>query len=159
MHGSVTPLLHTLHDVVIRQWTNMLQGCGLRYMLNRTTACGLTIRRASKNAKFWGTNHFNAYIKKNYIHIHTHTHTHTHTHIYIYIYIYIVTNSQVLYSRWNFITLTVQYTTLDYSQQLYNTRPNSISPLTQLTNYNSSNTRTTTASLPFAFQNSTDYLT
>jgi hypothetical protein len=35
-------------------------------------------------------------------------------------------------SQWNFITLRVQYTTLDYSQQLYNTRPNSTSPLTQL---------------------------
>jgi hypothetical protein len=30
-----------------------------------------------------------------------------------------VTNSQVLYSRWKFTTLTVQYTTLDYSSQLF----------------------------------------
>jgi hypothetical protein len=35
-------------------------------------------------------------------------------------------------SQWKFITLKIQYTTLDYSQQLYNTRPNSTSPLTQL---------------------------
>jgi hypothetical protein len=31
----------------------------------------------------------------------------------------IVTNSQVLYSRWKFTILTVQYTTLDYSSQLF----------------------------------------
>jgi hypothetical protein len=36
-------------------------------------------------------------------------------------------------SQWNFIALKVQYTTVDYSQQLYNTRPNSTSSLTQLT--------------------------
>jgi hypothetical protein len=35
-------------------------------------------------------------------------------------------------SQWNFITLKIQYTTLDYRQQLYNTRPNSTSSLTQL---------------------------
>jgi hypothetical protein len=35
-------------------------------------------------------------------------------------------------SQWNFITLKVQYTTPDYSQQLCNTRPNSTSPLTQM---------------------------
>jgi hypothetical protein len=34
---------------------------------------------------------------------------------------YIVTNSQVLYSRWKFITLTVQYTTL-YSFSDHNGR-------------------------------------
>jgi hypothetical protein len=33
--------------------------------------------------------------------------------------IYIVTNSQVLYSRWQFITLKVQYTTLDYTRQIF----------------------------------------
>jgi hypothetical protein len=32
---------------------------------------------------------------------------------------YIVTISQVLYSRWKFTTLTVQYTTLDYSSHLF----------------------------------------
>jgi hypothetical protein len=32
---------------------------------------------------------------------------------------HIVTNSQGSISRWNFITLTVQYTTLDYSSQLF----------------------------------------
>jgi hypothetical protein len=35
-------------------------------------------------------------------------------------------------SQWNFIALKIQYTTVDYSQQLYNTRPNSTSSLTQL---------------------------
>jgi hypothetical protein len=39
--------------------------------------------------------------------------------MYIYIYIYIVISSQVLYSRWKFITLTVQYTTVEYSSQLF----------------------------------------
>jgi hypothetical protein len=33
--------------------------------------------------------------------------------------IYIVIGSQVLYSRWKFITLKVQYTTVGYSSQLF----------------------------------------
>jgi hypothetical protein len=55
-------------------------------------------------------------------------------------------------SQWNFITLKIQYTTLDYSQQLYNARPNSTSSLTQLPNYTPN---TTGASYLFAFQNTT----
>jgi hypothetical protein len=49
------------------------------------------------------------------MYLYTHTHTHTHTHIYI----YIVISSQVLYSRWKFITLKAQYTTVEYSSQLF----------------------------------------
>jgi hypothetical protein len=71
--------------------------------------------------------------------------------------IYIVTNSQVLFHDGTFITLNVQYTTLDYSSQLFwnsNTRITSTSSLTQLTNY----TAGKYTSYLFAFQHLTvDY--
>jgi hypothetical protein len=49
--------------------------------------------------------------------------------------IYIVTHSGFSISQWNFITLRVQYTTLDYSPQLFyssNTRATSTGSLIQL---------------------------
>jgi hypothetical protein len=69
----------------------------------------------------------------------------------------IVTNSQVLFHDGTFITLSVQYTTLDYSSQLFsnsNTSTTSTGSRTQLTNY----TAGKYTSYLFAFQHSTvDY--
>jgi hypothetical protein len=45
---------------------------------------------------------------------------------------YIATNSQVLFHDGSLLHSKIQYTTLDYSKQLYNTRSNSTSSLTQL---------------------------
>jgi hypothetical protein len=38
-------------------------------------------------------------------------------------------------SQWNFIAFKVQYKTVDYSRQLYNTRPNSTSSLNTTHNF------------------------
>jgi hypothetical protein len=58
-------------------------------------------------------------------------------------------------SQWNFIALRIQYTTVDYSQQLYNTRPNSTSSLTQLTQITIGSAPNTTSEL-FKLSRTTD---